>query len=281
MKVYDVFISHSSEDKEFVRRLCTDLEIYGYRIYLDETHLNLGDMLSSRLEEAIRESRFIAVVYSCSSSGSIWVNQESNYARAHGVPLVPVVLEKDSIDSHLSKQLYADFTKSVDQHAYHRAFHDLLRMLGRSVVPPRELTIYSSGLARGWLNSSWEAICTERFQLPAETTYCFRATLSPFGGIAFVFRSGVNTSPFSRLEFSLHGGAVGGQKLKVFFNDKIGNGMLDPHSLDPLPAGTWLKSSIALKDLGARHTIIFKVNWSHEHDDLSGPIHLADVRMVA
>jgi hypothetical protein len=105
--------------------------------------------------------------------------------------------------------------------------------------------------------------------------------LSPFGGIAFVFRSGVDTSPFSRLKFALHGGVLGGQKLKVFFNDRIGNGILNQYALEPLPPGTWLKVSVPLEDLGADHTIIFKVNWSHAHDDLSGPVHLADVRMVA
>jgi hypothetical protein len=201
--------------------------------------------------------------------------------KAQKVPVVSVILEKDSIDDPLSEQFYADFTQPADQHAYHRAFHDLLRMLGRSVTSPRELLIYSSGLAPGWLNSSWEAICTERFQWSSESICCFRAVLSPFGGIAFVFRSGVDTSPFSRLKFALHGGALGGQKLKVFFNDRIGNGILSQYPLEPLPAGTWLKVSVPLEDLGAERTIISKVNWSHAHDDLSGPVHLADVRMVA
>jgi hypothetical protein len=281
MKSYDVFLSHSARDKEFVRRLCTDLESFGYRVCVDETYLTLGDILSSRLEEAIRESRFLAVVHSLSSVGSIWVKRECAYAKEQGVPVVPVVLEKVAIDDQLSGQIYADFTQPTDQHAYHRAFHDLLRMLGRSVASPRELTIYSSGLARGWLNSSWEAICTERFQWSPESTCCFRAVLSDFGGIAFVFRSGVDTSPFSRLDFALHGGDLGGQKLKVFFNDRIGNGILNQYPLEPLPAGTWLKVSVPLEDLGAEHTIIFKVNWSHAHDDLSGPVYLADVRMVA
>lgn len=278
MARFDVFISHSAADKDFVRRLRTDLEVYGWRIWLDETYLTIGDRLSPMLERAIRDSRFVVAVRSRNSTTSPWVEQECRFAASVGVPVIPVVLDRDSLDEDTAARFYADFTRRDDQHAYHRAFHDVLKMLGTTSGQRGDLCVYSKGLSIGWLNSSWDARCAERCRIDdGEGSCCFRADLHPFGGVAFVFRSGIDTAPFSCFRFSLHGGETGGHKLKVFMNDRIGNGMRNQVSLDPLPGGIWTPFSVSLVELDSEQTVIFKVNWSHADGDLSGPIHLADV----
>jgi hypothetical protein len=199
-----------------------------------------------------------------------------------GVPVIPILLDQVSLTDETREQFYADFTHRDDQHAYHRAFHDVLTLLGMP-KPSGELHIYADGLSRGWLNSSWDARCTERYTMDdghGGGRCCFRAHLLPFGGVAFVFRSGIDTSPFSCLQFSLHGGDTGGQAIKVFVNDRIGNGMRNQVSLKPLPSRSWRAHSVSLDELDAARTIIFKVNWSHAHGDLTGPIHLAEVEFT-
>jgi hypothetical protein len=51
--------------------------------------------------------------------------------------------------------------------------------------------------------------------------------------------------------------------------------------LEPLPPDRWQNHSISFTELDAEDTIIFKVNWSHAHDAMLGPIYLADVRLAA
>jgi hypothetical protein len=273
---YDVFISHSAKDKEFVRRLRTDLEIYGYKVWVDEIYLAVGSELYPELRDAIRHSRFCAVVYSQNSQASPWVERERMFAIGARIPVIPIVLDRASVPDEVSEQVYADFTELSDQHAYHRALHSVLSLIGTAITPPNELPVYSDGLTRGWLNSSWDAKCVEEYVMADSGRVCFRAELASFGGVAFVFRSGISTAPFSSLMFSLHGGEIGGQILKVFLNDRIGNGMRNQVPLDALPGNRWQSFLISLDDLDARDTIIFKVNWSHATGDLSGPIHLAD-----
>jgi hypothetical protein len=274
---FDIFLSHSAQDKEFVRRLRTDLEIYGYKVWVDEVYLAIGQALSASIEDAIRDSRFLGLVYSRDSQSSPWVERERLFALAEGIPVIPIVLDRDEVPDEVSAQLYANFTDLGDQHAYHRALHDVLSLLGTASGPLDELPIYRRGLARGWLNASWDAKCVEQYVMKDRDRVCFQAYLSPFGGVAFVFRSGISTAPFSHFRFSLHGGEVGGQRVKVFMNDRIGNGMRNQVSLRALPGNQWQLFCISLEELDAMSTIIFKVNWSHATGDISGPIHLTDV----
>ncbi|MFI5954905.1 toll/interleukin-1 receptor domain-containing protein [Cryptosporangium sp. NPDC051539] len=280
MPGHDVFLSHSAWDKEMARRLKTDLEVYGYTVWLDESELVVGSSLSPAIQAAIRGCRFLAALYSVNTIESVWVGRERRLAADAGIPVIPIAL--DAADPALidSGSFYVDLTRPDDQHAYHRAFHDLLRRLGAPTEVPSRLQVYSDGLCRGWLNSSWQASCRERVSYDGRSV-AFRAELRPFGGIAFVFRSGISTAPFSSLRFSLHGGDPGGHKMKVFVNDRIGNGIRNPVALDPLPSGQWCDYTLSLEELDAENTIIFKVNWSHEQDELSGPLHLADVEFVS
>ena len=51
-----VFLSHSSKDKQFVRRLTKDLEEAGIEIWLDEKELLVGDELNKSIEYGISGS---------------------------------------------------------------------------------------------------------------------------------------------------------------------------------------------------------------------------------
>jgi hypothetical protein len=275
---FDVFISHSSYDKEFVRRLRTDLEIYGCKVWLDENYLHAGGRLSVEIEDAIRSSRYLLAVHSRHSSSSPWCEQECTYAQLNGVPVVPLVLDAVA-GAELGDMLYANFAETDDQHKYHRAFHDVLTAIGIRGRSGRDLVIYSSRVSVGWRDSSWDARCTERCLDTVDGITCFRAELKPFGGAAFVFRSGINTAPFSALEFSIRGGGEASQKIKVFFNDRIGNGIQNSVPLPPLTK-EWQDIRIPLTELGVENTIIFKVNWSHTHGALAESIYLANIRLT-
>jgi hypothetical protein len=144
------------------------------------------------------------------------------------------------------------------------------------------LTIYHHGLSAGWENFSWSGRWQEKSTDFSKTgDYVFRAELQAFGGVAFGFRSGINTAPYIRLQFAINGGQQGGQVLKVYFNNRRGNGVKTPVALNELLPDQWQLISIPLTDLDVENTIIFKVNWSELSGKSQPPFYLADVSLVS
>jgi hypothetical protein len=63
-KRFDVFLSHASEDKNFVRELAEALKQRGVTYWLDEIQLKLGDSLREVIDKGLASSRFGVVVLS-------------------------------------------------------------------------------------------------------------------------------------------------------------------------------------------------------------------------
>jgi hypothetical protein len=57
-----IFISHSSKDNEFVRKLASDLKELGHDVWLDESAIKVGDCIVSGIETGIREAEHVIVV---------------------------------------------------------------------------------------------------------------------------------------------------------------------------------------------------------------------------
>jgi len=78
-KEYDVFISHSSEDKdEFVRPLTVELQELGLKVWYDEFELKMGDSLRRKIDQGLINSRYGIVVLSSSFFKRAWTNYELN-----------------------------------------------------------------------------------------------------------------------------------------------------------------------------------------------------------
>lgn len=73
---YDFFISHSSKDSEFSRKLATGLMVNGYKVWIDELNLNLGGFILREINKAINSSRYVIIVMSPVYFSSNWTQQE-------------------------------------------------------------------------------------------------------------------------------------------------------------------------------------------------------------
>ena len=73
---YDVFLSHSSRDKEFVKELYRRLTRDGVRCFFDIESIGWGDNWVRALERAIDECRYIVFVLSPDFCNSEWVEVE-------------------------------------------------------------------------------------------------------------------------------------------------------------------------------------------------------------
>jgi hypothetical protein len=114
-----VFISYSSQDKEFARRLADDLKNYGTTVWFDETELLPGDSIIGTIEAVIDQMAFLIVVLSPQSVVSEWVTQEVRLALHNGisgkrVSVIPVLRETCQIPGFLRDLKYADMRSDQD-----------------------------------------------------------------------------------------------------------------------------------------------------------------------
>jgi hypothetical protein len=77
VEVFDVFISHASEDKDtIVRSLATQLVGRGLKVWYDEFTLRIGDSLRQKIDKGLARSRVGLVVLSPSFVSKGWTNYE-------------------------------------------------------------------------------------------------------------------------------------------------------------------------------------------------------------
>src|SRR6187401_975566 len=78
----DLFLSHSSRDKPFVRRLAEDLTFCEIDVWLDEWELQVGESLHDRIGDALEKSRFAGIILGDNFSDSEWARSELKQALA-------------------------------------------------------------------------------------------------------------------------------------------------------------------------------------------------------
>lgn len=74
--VWDVFVSHAFEDKEFARDLADALQQEGLRVWFDEFELRVGDGLRSSIDKGLAKSRFGVVILSPNFFAKEWTRKE-------------------------------------------------------------------------------------------------------------------------------------------------------------------------------------------------------------
>ena len=129
------FISHSTRDKPFVRKLAADLVANGVKVWLDEQQILVGDSIPEKIAQGLAESDFFLIVVSVNSVDSQWVKKELNSAivkeiERRKVTVLPVRVDNAEMPATISDKLYADFSRS-----YEEGFEKLLKSIrSREVV---------------------------------------------------------------------------------------------------------------------------------------------------
>jgi hypothetical protein len=73
---WDIFISHASEDKPFVRELANALQQQGLRVWYDQLTLKVGDSLREEIDRGLANSRYGIVVLSPNFFNKHWAKSE-------------------------------------------------------------------------------------------------------------------------------------------------------------------------------------------------------------
>ncbi len=119
---YDVFLSHSSEDKDIVRDLADRLKSDGVRVWFDEWEIKSGSSLSSRerarvraakIEDGLEHSRVLVLCLSAEALASDWPQLESHTFRFkdplnHNRRFIPLRLDDAPTKGSLAQFNYID-----------------------------------------------------------------------------------------------------------------------------------------------------------------------------
>ncbi|MEO8970243.1 MAG: toll/interleukin-1 receptor domain-containing protein, partial [Ktedonobacteraceae bacterium] len=141
IEYYTCFISYSSQDEAFAKRLYADLQSNNVRCWFAPEDMNIGDKIRHRIEESIRLYDKLLLVLSEHSIASNWVAYEVERAlnkEPNGITnvLYPIRIDDTNLACTTSwaqdikdTRHIGDFTKWKDHDFYQKSFERLLRAL--------------------------------------------------------------------------------------------------------------------------------------------------------
>ena len=145
-KIYDIFLSHSSVDKEFTDKLHGLLELSGFHVWYDEKRLMGSTQLLSGLPKYIDDSEAFIVVLSQNSCKSSWVQDEYGYARGlmdkgELKTIIPIVIDDCEIPGFYNNYKWIDCKDGLIPRSF---FAILTALYGSSENMREEKDVYVS-----------------------------------------------------------------------------------------------------------------------------------------
>jgi TIR domain/Pentapeptide repeats (8 copies) len=147
IEYYTCFISYSSKDELFARRLHNDLQEEGIRCWFAPEDMDIGDKIKHRIDESIRLYDKLLLILSEHSIASNWVAYEVERAlkkEPQGIPnvLYPVLVDQAILNcttdwaSDIKETRHiGDFEHWTDPQQYEVSFKRLLRALNQKKKP--------------------------------------------------------------------------------------------------------------------------------------------------
>ncbi len=105
-----VFISYKHGDKAFVETLTHQLQMAGFRVWVDAEELRAGENWREAINDAIRDAFAVILIVTPEVKSSEYVTFEWAFALGAGVKIVPVMLEPTLMHPQLEMLQYLDFT---------------------------------------------------------------------------------------------------------------------------------------------------------------------------
>ncbi|MEI6947342.1 toll/interleukin-1 receptor domain-containing protein [Paraflavisolibacter sp. H34] len=132
-----IFVSHSSVDKPFVRKLISTLSGSDLNFWIDEKEISGGDDIQYSISENLRASNFLIAVISKDSVNSKWVKFELSQFMgiADNRNIIPIIIDKgeqfdEPIDNIIRRLKYLDFS---DESNWDKNIVELKRLLTKKV----------------------------------------------------------------------------------------------------------------------------------------------------
>jgi hypothetical protein len=112
---YHAFISYRSTDRQFALRLYERLDAIGFKVFLDQRELVVGDNLATKLHTALGKSRCGIVLVSKSWLESPWCREEGDRIAHRAIQehdrfrVIPIKLDTSPMPDIFQNRLHVDF----------------------------------------------------------------------------------------------------------------------------------------------------------------------------
>lgn len=90
---HDIFISYSSKRKSVAKEVCRYLEGNGLKCWMAPRNLIPGINFGNQIDDAIRNSKIVVLIFSRPASKSKWVSGEINVAFEEGKYIIPFCID--------------------------------------------------------------------------------------------------------------------------------------------------------------------------------------------
>lgn len=152
---FDVFLSHSTNDKPVVRELVTRLKKDGVRVWLDEEQVRPGDNILAKIEEGLEQSRVLVLCMSANAFGSDWTQLEAGTFRFRDPVnksrrFIPLRLDGTPIKGSLSQFLYIDWNAADRQLEYAKLLDACQQRPGPTMATHKRLGGISGSAELRW-----------------------------------------------------------------------------------------------------------------------------------
>lgn len=129
-KQFDSFVSYFSGDTNFANKIYQELSLRGLHIWKDNKEIDVGDSMSDKIQEALKDSYSFTIILSPEALKRPWVKEELRAAYvlrlAGEFKILPVLYKECDIPPFLADYKYADFREE-------RRFHEQIELLERSI----------------------------------------------------------------------------------------------------------------------------------------------------
>jgi hypothetical protein len=148
-----VFLSHTRIDRPFVEKLADRLKMLGVNVWFDKWEIKVGDSVTWKISDGIREHEFLAIVLSPDSLQSEWVKTELSAAWARQmstrkVSVLPILYRDCEIPPILADRRYADFRTDFEEGI--SQFAGALGIRESDLMSEGNWRRFATKRARGW-----------------------------------------------------------------------------------------------------------------------------------
>ncbi len=137
----DVFLSYSSADEEHAQKIAADLKKEGLSVWFDQWEIRIGDVIAQKVEQGLKNTRFVAVLLTKASVESGWVDREwkskiNEEIANKQVTILPLKWEDCDIPVLLNDKQYADFHGKGYDAAFKKLVNDVKAHSGELEYKP-------------------------------------------------------------------------------------------------------------------------------------------------
>jgi tetratricopeptide (TPR) repeat protein len=116
---WNVFLSYRSVNRTWVLNLYDVLKDLGYKVFIDQCELAVGDELITRLSDALKKSQAGILIWSKAAAESKWVSKEYQRLETKATNneefrFVPIRLDDTALPEFADNRIFVDFSSYPD-----------------------------------------------------------------------------------------------------------------------------------------------------------------------